>query len=135
MFPPNLYYCDTNYISQVWVLRCPLEVVKFWLVLFESLYWKKSFKLLFRQTGNWNSQIYLRQNYRANFLMMFSWTYMKQFLLMKILCDLVRTLFVEFVVTSIYFSFAPIFSSEWPHSKHTVCQYVDSIASFRSYQR
>ena len=49
-------------------ILCPLDASKFWLVLFESLYWKKSFKLLFRQTGNWNSQIYLRQNYRANFL-------------------------------------------------------------------
>ena len=117
-------------------ILCPLDASKFWLVLFESLYWKKSFKLLFRQTGNWNSQIYLRQNYRANFLMMFSWTDMKQFSLMKILCDLVRTLFVEFVVTSgIYFSFATIFSSEWPHSKHANCQYVDSISYFRYYER
>ena len=55
----NIWLCKKLHFTSL----SPLEGFKFWLVLFESLYWKKSFKLLFRETGNWNSQIDLRQNY------------------------------------------------------------------------
>ena len=79
---------------QLWVLRCPLYAAKFWLVLFESLYEKKSFKLLFRQTGNWNSQIYLL---REKFIML-SWTDIWSNFHWRKYFAIVGTLFVEPVV-------------------------------------
>ena len=86
-----------------------------WLVLFESLYWKKSFKLLFRETGNWNSQIDLRQHYweksssnvQVNrFSSNSHWE--------KYFGIVVGTLFVESAVRAgIYFAFSKISFSEF----------------------
>ena len=103
---------------------CLLNVAKFWLVLFKSLYWKKSFKLLSEkqeiETHKYTSDrtwkrliifdsitfVHFRQKNSTFFLIFLSAEYVCLFCLY----------------------FARIFFPEWPHSKQADCQYVDSIS-------
>ena len=66
-------------------------------------------------------------------LIMSSWTDIKYFSLKKILCCWDIVCWVDCQRRHILFS--EIFSSEWPHWKHTVCRYVDSIYFFLSLER
>ena len=103
---------------------CLLNVAKFLLVLFKSLYWKKSFKLLsekqeiethkYTSDRTWKRLIIFESNTFVHFRQKDS-RFFLNFLSAEYVC-----LFCLY--------FARIFFPEWPHSKQADCQYVDSIS-------